>query len=515
MERDPGGAADETMKATAPPARSFASGRYVVRRVLGEGGQKLVYLVHDEALDRECALSVIKSDLLEPDDLLRLRREAQTMARLAAHSNIVTVLDLGEEDGKPYLVCEYVPAGDLRQELRKAGGSLPLERALAIGADIARALAVAHARGVIHRDIKPANIWLCDDGSAKLGDFGLAFSIDRTRLTGPYTMLGTAAYMSPEQARGEPVTERSDLYALGALLYEMVCGRAPFVDDNIAAVIAQLLNAQPVAPTAFNSEVPPALEALILQLLSKSPAMRPANAVRVGESLRVIGEGLRQPAPATPAPAVPPGGSEPAPRIVGGMPDAPAGRPGRRVRTRLLTAGGGIVLVGAAAAAFIGGVLLFGGDGGPSERAAVQPTATPQRITVVQGCRSAAPEACRTEFVLSPAVDESGLTIAFAVTYRSDSGERCPGFWQSDRESLATVVAGGTGDTFAVIDVNGSVHRATDVGGVADSSDYLPCNETKLGWWRFGHVPAGPAQFRYFDQLDPVSFEVPASPQAR
>jgi serine/threonine protein kinase len=196
-------AIEETRAAERGPPRTFASGRYVARRILGEGGQKTVYLVHDTTLDRECALSLIKSELVDDADRLRLRREAQAMAHLGAQSNIVTVFDFGEEDGKPYLVCEYVPAGDLQQELRNAGGPLPPERALALAADIARGLAVAHARGVIHRDLKPANVLLCEDGSAKLGDFGLAFSLDRSRLTMAGTVMGTAAYLSPEQALAE------------------------------------------------------------------------------------------------------------------------------------------------------------------------------------------------------------------------------------------------------------------------------------------------------------------------
>jgi eukaryotic-like serine/threonine-protein kinase len=202
MPPEPAPDPDNTLVPRGATVTAFASGRYVVRGLLGEGGQKVVYLVHDEVLDRDCALSMVKSELLEPDDLERLRREAQAMARLGAHSNIVSVFDFGEEDGKPYLVCEYVPAGELRRHLRDADAPLPLERALAIGADIARALTVAHGRGVIHRDIKPANVWLCDDGSAKLGDFGLAFSIDRSRLTMPGSVMGTAAYLSPEQALG-------------------------------------------------------------------------------------------------------------------------------------------------------------------------------------------------------------------------------------------------------------------------------------------------------------------------
>ncbi|MDP9235907.1 MAG: serine/threonine protein kinase [Chloroflexota bacterium] len=296
MPSPPGPDPEDTLVPRTREARAFASGRYTERRLLSEGSQKVVYLVHDEELGRDCALSMIKAELLEPDDLERLRREAQAMASLGAHSNIVSVFDFGREDGKPYLVCEYVPAGELRAELRTAGGPLALERALTIAADIARALAVAHGRGVIHRDVKPANVFLCADGSAKLGDFGLAFSLDQSRLTMPGTVMGTALYMAPEQARGEPVDARSDLYALGCLLYEMVCGRPPFVDENATAVIAQHINARPSAPSQHRPELPPALDALILRLLAKSPDDRPQSAATVSEELQRITESLRQPA---------------------------------------------------------------------------------------------------------------------------------------------------------------------------------------------------------------------------
>ncbi|MDP9237462.1 MAG: protein kinase [Chloroflexota bacterium] len=287
---------EDTLIPRIGEARAFAAGRYTERRLLNEGSQKVVYLVHDEELDRDCALSMIKAELLEPDDLERLRREAQAMASLGAHSNIVSVFDFGREDGKPYLVCEYVPAGELRAELRTAGGPLALERALTIAADIARALAVAHDRGVIHRDVKPANVFLCADGSAKLGDFGLAFSLDQSRLTMPGTVMGTATYMAPEQARGEPVDARSDLYALGCLLYEMVCGRPPFSGDDPLSVISQHASVAPVAPVLHVAGLPPALNGLILRLLAKSPEDRPQSAAAVGEELHRISESLRQPA---------------------------------------------------------------------------------------------------------------------------------------------------------------------------------------------------------------------------
>nr|MDP9237566.1 serine/threonine protein kinase [Chloroflexota bacterium] len=188
---------DATIVAGVPAERSFAAGRYVVRRALPEGGQKTVYVVHDTALDRECALALIRTDLLEADDLERFRREAQAMARLD-HPNIVAVHEIGEEDGRPFFVCQYITGGDLRGALRAAGGPLPIARTLAIAEDLCRALAYAHEHGIVHRDVKPANVWLTGEGTAKLGDFGLATAAGRSRLTLAGTVVGTAAYMAPE-----------------------------------------------------------------------------------------------------------------------------------------------------------------------------------------------------------------------------------------------------------------------------------------------------------------------------
>ena len=207
---------DETFVAgRAQPPESFASGRYTVLRILGEGGQKVVYLVHDDVLDRDCALSMIRSATV------RIRRSRALEARSAGDGaarcppNVVTVYDFGDEDGTPYLVCEYVPGGDLRRELATAAGAVDWSARSRIASDIAAGADGRARRGVIHRDVKPANVWLGDDGSAKLGDFGLAFSLDRSRMTMPGIVVGTAAYMAPEQARGDEVGERTDLYALG------------------------------------------------------------------------------------------------------------------------------------------------------------------------------------------------------------------------------------------------------------------------------------------------------------
>jgi tetratricopeptide (TPR) repeat protein len=256
---------------------SFGSGRYRVLRELGSGGQKIVYLVHDGTLHRDCALSLIKAEELRAEDVARLRHEAQALARMGAQPNVVTVFDLGEDGGRPFVVCEYVAGGDLADELARAAGPLPIERAVGIARDLLRALHYVHERGVVHRDLKPRNVWLADDGSAKLGDFGLALADDQSRLSLEGAITGTPAYAAPEQLEGRAVDGRTDLYGLGCLLYEMCAGRPPFA-GTMPAIVSQHLHATPRSPSALNPAVEPALERFILRLLQKSADRRPASA---------------------------------------------------------------------------------------------------------------------------------------------------------------------------------------------------------------------------------------------
>ncbi len=281
----------------------LAGGRYQVQRFLGEGGKKRVYLAHDSRLDTDVAVALIKTDGLDADGLTRIRREAQAMSRLRDEPHIVTVLDIGDEHGQPYIIQEYMAGGSLEDLLREAAGHrLDIDLALRIAGQVCQALSHAHERGIIHRDLKPGNIWLSSDGLAKLGDFGLAIALDRSRLTREGMMVGTASYMPPEQALGGDVTPRSDLYALGCVIYEMVTGRPPFLGDDTVAVISQHINTAPIAPSWHNPEVPRSLETLILRLLSKVPDDRPESAAVVAEELRRIQEPSFQETPA-PGPA--------------------------------------------------------------------------------------------------------------------------------------------------------------------------------------------------------------------
>ena len=304
-----GAAAPSVASPEAPPDLpvSFADGRYQVKEMLGEGGKKLVYLAHDETLDRDVAFALIKTEGLDETGRQRILGEAQAMGGLGAHPHIHTVFDLGEDEGRPYIVTELM-GSDVEEVIEDADhGRMPMEQALDIAKATCRGLEFAHSKGIVHRDLKPGNVMLTDDGTAKIGDFGLALATDRSRLTQEGMMVGTVAYMPPEQAMGREVTAQADLYSLGAMLYEMVTGRPPFVGDDSVAIIGQHLNTPPVAPTWHNSEVPPGLEALIVRLLEKDPASRPSSAAEVGEVLEAVDVGAPREAPLPGKEATPPG----------------------------------------------------------------------------------------------------------------------------------------------------------------------------------------------------------------
>jgi tetratricopeptide (TPR) repeat protein len=268
---------------------SFAAGRYAVQRFLGEGGKKRVYLVHDTKLDREVAFSLIKTEGLDAVGVERIVREARLMGKLGSHPHVVSLFDIGEEADQPYLVSELMGGGDVEGLIAKAPEHrVPLEAALRIADEVCQALAYAHGHGIVHRDLKPGNVWLTPEGTAKLGDFGLAVALAQTRLTAAGMIVGTVAYLPPEQALGQPPDARSDLYSLGAMLYELVTGQPPFVGGDPVAVISQHVHTPPVAPSWHVRDLPKSLEALILRLLEKDPAKRPPSAEAVRAEMAAI-----------------------------------------------------------------------------------------------------------------------------------------------------------------------------------------------------------------------------------
>jgi class 3 adenylate cyclase/Cdc6-like AAA superfamily ATPase len=262
---------------------SFVGGRYRVERFLGEGGKKRVFLAHDTTLDRDVAFGQFRTEGMDAAGRARVTQEAQAMGRVGAHPNLVNIYDIGEEAGAPYIVQEYVSGGSLAELV--AEEPPPLARTLQLAQDVCSALSFIHEQNLVHRDIKPSNVFLTEDGSAKVGDFGLAVGLDRTRITMQGGMIGTPSYMPPEQALAGDVTPQSDLYSLGAMLYELVTGRPPFVGDDPTSVISQHINTPPVAPSWHSEHCPPELEELILRCLAKAPDDRPASAEEAREAL--------------------------------------------------------------------------------------------------------------------------------------------------------------------------------------------------------------------------------------
>ncbi|MFC1946352.1 protein kinase [Chloroflexota bacterium] len=288
---DPAPTPTPTKESTTTEPTSFVDDRYQVIRKLGEGGKKKVYLVHDTKLDRDVAFALIKTENLDENGRKRVTREAQAMGKLD-NPSIVSIFDYGEINDQPYIVIPVMGGGDVEELIEKAPDhKLPLEQVISIAKSVCQGLDFAHSKGVIHRDIKPGNIWLNEEGAAKIGDFGLAMNINVSRMTQENIMVGTYLYMSPEQAIPGEVTYKADLYSLGAMLYEMVTGRPPFVGEDSYAIIGGHLNTQPILPTWHRADLPPTFESLIMLLLEKDPEKRPSSAKDVLAALESIEKG--------------------------------------------------------------------------------------------------------------------------------------------------------------------------------------------------------------------------------
>ena len=254
--------------------RAVLAGRYRIEEELGRGGMAKVFKGMDTVLGRPVAIKVLAPQFAEDANFVtRFRREAQAAARLN-HPNLVGVYDTGSDDGVYFIVMEYVEAKTLADYLAGGGRILP-DRAIEIAASVCDALSMAHAHGIIHRDIKPANIMVTGRGEVKVTDFGIARMLSGSdTLAQTAAVLGTASYLSPEQAQGRPVDQRSDLYSLGCVMYEMVTGRPPFTGDSAVVVASKHVLEQPIPPSKLNRDVSPGLEAVIMKALAKNPDNR-------------------------------------------------------------------------------------------------------------------------------------------------------------------------------------------------------------------------------------------------
>ena len=327
-------------------SQSVLSGRYRLASKLGSGGMSTVYLAQDEVLDRPVAVKLLHREISEEaDQLERFRREARAAARLS-HPNLVSVIDAGEDEGRPYIVFEYVEGDTLKRRIQ-AAGVLPVDEAIAYAIEIGRGLIAAHGRKLVHRDVKPQNVLIDTDGRAKVTDFGIARSLEAEGLTATGRVLGTTDYVSPEQAMGEDVDERSDVYSLGIVLYEMLTGEVPFHAETQVGVAMKHVNEPLPDVLVKRPEVSAAVASVIDRATTKDARDRYGS---VGQMVRDLEAMLEVEA------ARGGGTTGEATTVLDSVP-----RSRRRLAGRGRVSGAGL-LMGIVGAGLIAAALVFGGD---------------------------------------------------------------------------------------------------------------------------------------------------------
>jgi serine/threonine-protein kinase len=361
-------------------AETLIAGRYRLDTLLGRGGMSEVWGATDLELERHVALKLLAPN----EDTERFEREARAFAALA-HPNVTQLYDYGESDGRPFMVLEYLPGGSL-EELLRTHGILADEETRRIATELAGGLAHAHARGVVHRDLKPSNVLFDDEGRAKLADFGIArMTAGGGTLTEAGTVLGTAAYISPEQAAGLPATPASDVYSFGVLLFRMLTGRLPFESDDPLALVLQHRDEPSPPVSARRPDAPADLAALTEASLQKDPAARPADGGALLQALTTAG------------------GDTAATRV---LPVVAAPRPRRRFGAVLTAAV--LILV-----ALAGGVLAYEVTRSPDSPAQAPPPTLPGTSTTRHRTTTTAPATTTT-----PSTTTAPTTTAPATTQR-------------------------------------------------------------------------------------------------
>jgi eukaryotic-like serine/threonine-protein kinase len=388
--------------------------RYDAPTLIARGGMADLYRARDTALRRDVAIKVLSARFAQDEEIReRFVREAHTAARLSGHPEIVTIYDVGETDGVPYIVMEYLPGGSLADRIAANGvGSAQAVRWLE---DVAQALDHAHARGVVHRDIKPANLLLDDRGHVRVVDFGIANAGQLPSLTATGTVMGTSGYISPEQARGQRAGPASDRYALAVVAFELLTGRRPFQGDSFAGEASAHVNALPPSATAFNPELPPEVDGVLARGLAKDPELRYGTSGGFVGALAQALAGLPTEVTRSAAPV-----------------PAPAPRARRRVVTAaallgLLAAGG----IGIAVGAVAGG---DGADGEPGVRTVIRTqtiagNAETQTVTVESPAPSQTATVQQTRTTVSPDDAGSGAELndqGYELMQQRDYGSALP-----------------------------------------------------------------------------------------
>lgn len=416
------------------------AGRYEIRDLIGRGGMAEVHLGYDTRLSRIIAIKLLRSDIAgDPTFQARFRREAQSAAALN-HPSIVAVYDSGEEqltqpDGSvkvvPFIVMEYVEGHTVR-ELLGEGDAVPIPEAVEITAGVLDALEFSHRSGIIHRDIKPGNIMLTSTGVVKVMDFGIARAVEDSAatVTQTHAVVGTAQYLSPEQARGEVVDARSDLYSTGCLLYELLTGKPPFSGDSAVAIAYQHVREIPKPPSSLAADIPESLDRVVLKALAKNRDDRYQDAAHMRADLAAAAQGMSVSAPAleswqstsllpsatTPTPAATPAPAPPASSPSGAAEPEPAKRRWWVwVLVLLLLIGLG-TLIGLFASGSLGG-----NDPDPTPTPTVTAAAVPAVAGMTEDEARAAIEAAGLVFVRGEDVASDTVTSGLAVS--SDPGE--------------------------------------------------------------------------------------------